>query len=171
MRVEQIGVARRPTHMMTNRPLSTLLALLALLLVSCSGGGSQRALGHEPATTGSVSRPRTPVVMARELALPTNTPTDFHMQAARGGVLRSDGRCFRIGGLPIVWPHGYTARTDPLRVIDENGQVVARVGDRVRLGGGEESITPLLLASVPPTTRHCFESPTGHPLPGSFWSM
>lgn len=35
----------------------------------------------------------------------------------------------------LIWPWWYRARFDPLEVIDDNGQVVARGGEHVSLGG------------------------------------
>ena len=36
----------------------------------------------------------------------------------------------------VLWPHGYSARSDPLRLIDPEGATVATVGDEIRLSGG-----------------------------------
>jgi len=36
----------------------------------------------------------------------------------------------------IKWPAGIEARTDPVRLLDENGRVIARAGDIVHLRGG-----------------------------------
>jgi hypothetical protein len=48
--------------------------------------------------------------------------------------------CFRIAEdphlLPMVWPRGYSASADPLRVIDGHGKTVAVDGQHVSLGGG-----------------------------------
>lgn len=35
-----------------------------------------------------------------------------------------------------VWPFGYTAEADPLRIYDQDGDLVAEEGDRIRMGGG-----------------------------------
>ncbi len=56
----------------------------------------------------------------------------------------------------IVWPHGYHAAANPLRVIDNNGQVVARVGDVITLNGGtapRDSTPQQLVAAYPPLRR------------------
>jgi hypothetical protein len=39
----------------------------------------------------------------------------------------------------VIWPHGFSARQDGdgLALLDASGAVVARVGDHVRIGGGE----------------------------------
>jgi hypothetical protein len=38
----------------------------------------------------------------------------------------------------LIWPHGFSLRTvgDSIQVIDDNGRVVARAGDRIKVGGG-----------------------------------
>jgi hypothetical protein len=40
----------------------------------------------------------------------------------------------------VTWPFGYSARPgDPPELLDARGQAVARVGDRVGIGGGEDA--------------------------------
>lgn len=41
--------------------------------------------------------------------------------------------------LPIIWPHGYQARFDPVELLDEHGEVVAREGDTLSVRGGLRS--------------------------------
>lgn len=36
----------------------------------------------------------------------------------------------------VLWPPGYSARFDPLRLVNERGDVIAREGDLIRSGGG-----------------------------------
>ncbi|MFZ2411344.1 MAG: S-layer protein domain-containing protein [Candidatus Methanoperedens sp.] len=46
--------------------------------------------------------------------------------------------CLRAGGYLLVWPYGFSLSTDKdgiFQVIDSTGQPVARVGDKVRIGG------------------------------------
>jgi len=56
------------------------------------------------------------------------------------GTVNGDGTaCFRLDEdprLPMFWPKGYSARTDPLRVVDREGKTVAVDGHRVKLSGG-----------------------------------
>jgi len=40
------------------------------------------------------------------------------------------------------WPPGYTARADPVRLIDPSGNVIARSGDRIDLTGINRMIQP-----------------------------
>jgi len=39
----------------------------------------------------------------------------------------------------LIWPHGFSLLTEgkEIQVIDSDGQVVTRVGDRIKVGGGE----------------------------------
>lgn len=36
----------------------------------------------------------------------------------------------------LVWPREFRANIDPLELLDENGQVLARGGERIAVGGG-----------------------------------
>jgi hypothetical protein len=51
--------------------------------------------------------------------------------AARTFLAESDGHL-----VLLMWPDGYSARFSPLEVLDEEGQVVAKGGEFLTLGGG-----------------------------------
>ena len=55
------------------------------------------------------------------------------------GKLVLDNGCLRVDKYLLIWPHGFSLRTEgeEILVIDSNGQVVARVGDIINVGGGE----------------------------------
>ena len=62
---------------------------------------------------------------------------------ARGDLVLTEG-CLRIGsahGNLLMWTADFTLRSQGgvLEVLDGTGQVVARVGEEVRMGGGEVS--------------------------------
>jgi hypothetical protein len=40
------------------------------------------------------------------------------------------------GRLVLIWPAGYSAAADPLRVLDADGNTVATVGEQFSMGGG-----------------------------------
>ena len=40
------------------------------------------------------------------------------------------------GRFPIVWPAGFRAQRHPLELLNSQGRVVARGGERIKLGGG-----------------------------------
>src|SRR2546421_3266614 len=55
------------------------------------------------------------------------------------GTVNSDHTaCFRLaeGAIPVIWPSGYWARPNPLRVLDNHGRTVVVAGERGRLAGG-----------------------------------
>jgi hypothetical protein len=57
-----------------------------------------------------------------------------------GGVAAPEVACFWFEGegrrTALVWPFGFSARFDPLRLLGGDGQVLATIGDEVELGGG-----------------------------------
>lgn len=58
-----------------------------------------------------------------------------------GGKTHAGMGCFWLASssgsrTALVWPYGFTAQTDPLRLLGGDGQLVAAPGDRVELGGG-----------------------------------
>jgi hypothetical protein len=38
--------------------------------------------------------------------------------------------------LPVIWPKGFHATFDPVRIYDRSGRIVAREGDTIEAGGG-----------------------------------
>jgi hypothetical protein len=84
------------------------------------------------------------------------------MDALIRGTLSSDGQCFWIGtrnihATVVIWPYGYRAATNPLRIIDNNGHVFARIGKVVSLGGGgvPTNLSPKQLVAAYPPLRKC----------------
>lgn len=43
---------------------------------------------------------------------------------------------------PVLWPAGYHARLDPLEVLNASGQLFARAGEHLVLGGGFRPVDP-----------------------------
>lgn len=62
-----------------------------------------------------------------------------YMDAKLAGELVLKDGCLRVGDDLIVWPYGFSVSTENevTRVIDNNGQPIIRVGDKIELGGGE----------------------------------
>jgi hypothetical protein len=119
------------------RPSAARIATLAAVLLCVTGFGSTGCSGAD----GSLP--------ADAIRLPTSDwhPGDASMTAlARGRVQGSDsgaGTCVWLESdtdpaakLPVVWPAGFYARLDPLRIYDGGGGIVAREGQVVEFGGG-----------------------------------
>ena len=63
----------------------------------------------------------------------------IHMDAELVGELVLENGCLRLGNDLLVWPHGFSVITEDrvTQIIDNNGQPIIRVGDKIKLGGGE----------------------------------
>lgn len=55
------------------------------------------------------------------------------------GKLVVDNGYLRVSGDLIIWPYGYSWKTEKkeIWILDDRGEKVMRVGDSVRIGGGE----------------------------------
>ena len=72
-----------------------------------------------------------------------------------------DNNCLRLKGFYVfgkgsllIWPHGYSVKTENGKTcfVDNKGNTVARVGDRIKLAGGEiplESVEKLIGEPLP----------------------
>lgn len=114
-----------------------------------TGDGSEPVVTLEP---GSSTPPPVRPSDGPSVAIPTLAPDE----ASDGALLPSirlagdptlDGGC--LWGIDasgftvsVVWPHGYRALFDPVRLIDTDGTVVAVEGDLLDLGGGEGTDAP-----------------------------
>jgi hypothetical protein len=45
--------------------------------------------------------------------------------------------CILLGTTLVIWPQGFTARADPIRIYRPTGELVAIEGDVVQVAGGE----------------------------------
>ena len=102
------------------------LAVAAVLLAGCTADQS-------------------PTPSPESIALLTEpAPAQACMEALAMGTLVFDPRStLAIGGpsgerTPVMWPFGYSARLvdGTLELLDNRGQLVAREGDRIEMGGG-----------------------------------
>ena len=73
-------------------------------------------------------------------------PTQKHasnesMQALLTGKLRLEGRCLKVEGNLIIWPYGYSVKTegDKIKIYNDKGRLVAAAGDSIKLAGGQVS--------------------------------
>lgn len=99
--------------------------------------------GEPPATNrGVLLEAMTPD--GRTIYLPKQPPTNESMAALMEGTLLEVNGCLRISdenyadGFMVIWPQEADIRVagSRIEVINETGQAVARVGERLRAGGG-----------------------------------
>jgi hypothetical protein len=88
------------------------------------------------------------------IAVPTSSwrPGDFAHEALMtgtlaGGRVGSGEYCVWVTresgeAIPVVWPAGFRARLDPLELLNAEGAVVARAGDKLSVGGGAGPVEP-----------------------------
>jgi hypothetical protein len=64
---------------------------------------------------------------------------EIHLMLIQGELVLDNNGYLRVSGGLILWPYGYSLKIEGKEVwiIDDKGQAVARVGDRVKMGGGE----------------------------------
>ncbi len=63
---------------------------------------------------------------------------EMGLMAELSGELVLDDGCLRVHDNLILWPYGYTVEMegDDIWVVNEHGEGVVKVGDRVQMGGG-----------------------------------
>jgi hypothetical protein len=113
------------------RTRTTVFALIAAWsLLACGGPGASSPPGPTPIAL------RTQELVGSEtpIGCPAALIEGVLVADAESGVALRDGE-----GLVeiVIWPYGFSGRVgDPIAVVDADGKIVARVGDRVRIGGG-----------------------------------
>jgi|LGVE01.1.fsa_nt_gb hypothetical protein len=68
-----------------------------------------------------------------------------YMTALLVGELVIEDCCLRVGDDLLVWPHGFSLsiECEVIQVIDDTGQPIARVGEKVKVSGGEVGTSEL----------------------------
>src|SRR5262245_12393951 len=113
-----------------NRRISlAVLGLLIVCFLSDACGGVHRVI--TPSDSGVLR------VATRQSQASPAAVTDGLLS---GTVNRDGTACFYLEGasirMALWWPAGFSGRQNPLRVIDNHGLIVAKVGDHVTFGGG-----------------------------------
>jgi hypothetical protein len=112
---------------------------LSTILVACGGGGSDQEDSASFLTVATEDGEE--VYFPRQR--PTEEPRGVPEALAEGELILADG-CLRLRqdssdpGLVPIWPLGFTPRAgdNRIQVLDEEGRVVATVGERMEIGGG-----------------------------------
>jgi hypothetical protein len=108
--------------------LSVRLLAISLVFIALSTTGCDRASSTAPRES-------------EEGELPTSR-LDSGMDALYAGRLAGDeqnGCVWLVGSdgrLTVIWPQGFSVRWEPLRVYRPHGELLARKGDLIQMGGG-----------------------------------
>jgi hypothetical protein len=93
-----------------------------------------------PSASASIEPSATPSVFPVVTTPPGSLGMDALATGSLGGARHGSGVCFWIEQgttrEALVWPYGFAALDDPLRLVGPDGQDLARPGDHVELGGG-----------------------------------
>lgn len=124
------------------------------VVASEATGASQPAVSTSPSPSPEPAESPARSLLPDEIPLPTSEPgaggSDALLPDARlGGDPDQNGGCLWLEApyaapadgdagsrLSAIWPHGLRAFRDPLRLVGPDGQVIARVGDILSVGGG-----------------------------------
>jgi hypothetical protein len=124
--------------------IATLTVAVALRPTRATNTDEPRFDASAGAVESSPSSSSASPSIARALAVATKPPGSIGSDALAVGVLdgqrRDDIACLWLtqdsGREALLWPFGFSALDDPLRIIGPDGQALAEVGDEVELGGG-----------------------------------
>lgn len=120
-------------------PRTALWLTLVVALAGCAQGSGE-AVAPSPQASPSVGAPSGPATGATG---PTDPAPSASAVASVTGVLGGDeqleGGCVWLdtdqGRIEPLWPSGYTVTTEPVTVLDPQGETVAREGDTVTITG------------------------------------
>lgn len=99
-------------------PLATLVTI-QIFTISCNGNSN------------NIIQPQLYFPVQKE-------PQTAVLTALLPGELVADNGYLRVAGNLILWPHGYSLKTEgqDIWVINDKGQPAAKVGDWIKIGGG-----------------------------------
>ena len=133
------------------------LVFIGVSLAVAACGGEPTAIPEPDATvlgppTGAVGGPAPSSASGPTVFFLLQPPTvgdRVNMMAGGNAELVLDEGCLRTGsadGDLIIWPPGFSLTTedDGVQILNETGQIVARVGEKVRMGGGQISYPSVL---------------------------
>jgi hypothetical protein len=106
-------------------------AAAALVLAACGGGAGGDA-------GSAAERPDLPTSDAREgVGMEAQLIGTLEGDADSGCVWITPSEPMAEGDrIPVVWPRGFTAAWDPLRIYRDGGELVAEESDSIVTGGG-----------------------------------
>jgi hypothetical protein len=117
----------------------TALILMLVVLAGCGLGSTQRPTepAEANASAGAPSVPATDAAVSSDPA--SGMPTATGVTGVLGGDEQLEGGCVWLdtdqGRIEPLWPAGYTVTTEPVTLLDPQGETVAREGDSVTIIG------------------------------------
>ena len=107
-----------------------------------------------PSQHASTSYPPVAGTLALATKPPGSVGSDALALGRLGGELRAGAACLWLtqdsGRMALLWPFGFSALADPLRIIGPDGQTLATVGDDIELGGGSPPVDFIPTAAQDP---------------------
>jgi hypothetical protein len=114
-----------------HRTIRSIVLLLVLVVVVGACGEAKNA----PTTTTAAAAPAGPV----ELPVNPDPPKSSTIYATLQGDAGMEGGCVWLRqtttDFGVLWPAGYTAEFDPIRLYDADGTLVGEEGDRLVVTG------------------------------------
>jgi len=164
--------------MTANKKLKFIVWLIPLVasLVGCSPPA-----GSSPQTsTPSIRSVSTYEPLGDDIPLAVTPDPTIHfpqlrtrsatfMEALLQGKLAVTEGCLRVTGSGgshlVIWQPGFFVNNNEgvIEILDRNGEVVARVGEEIRIGGGEVPLTEKL--------KQLLREPLPEQCRGPYWSM
>jgi len=127
------------------------LAAISLSTAACGGGSATQ----DPTTPSSTASTTTASSTNAEVFFPKQKPAKLGYEELQSGELVRDAEgCLRVryqgGNVVPLWPANLepSVRGDEVQVLDGEGRVVGRVGEKISMGGGgvtEEMLTEDIL--------------------------
>lgn len=132
----------------TKNVLRSIPVTLLIMAAACTSSPSSTPLPSEiyAPSQDRIQTPSSPG--SQPIFFPQQEPVEGEretMSAETFGTLVVIDGCIRVNhdesdtSWLLIWPPDFTLDTanDPIQILDEAGNVVVRVGDKVRVGGGE----------------------------------
>lgn len=149
--VDRLLLGRRAA---TLRPTWLALLAVSLFVTGCDGTAPTGATSGSPQPSAAVTQ-----VANLQVVFPQQAKADREqegMEALLVGQLVLTAGCLRVNapdpGISylVIWPADYTLSTasGTGQILDERGQVIAQIGDMLRVTGGEVSANARLSAQL-----------------------
>lgn len=110
-----------------------LILIFPLAIFGCNSNSTE-----QPSTTMTSSTTEKPHTVSY-FPVQKEDPGIYMLVLLQGKLEIDENGYLRVGGNLILWPYGYSYKVegDDILIIDERGNLAARVGEDIKGGGGE----------------------------------